>query len=272
MQNYLDVLFLRLLLEDRQLVKYVDSNDWDFALTKGISLINAEREFREKRSFEIQLRTAAHLCPKEALMYDHMNPQPRWELIRDYLVNSLKYSDNNSTKRLARNVAIILDNWETTRDSVAGQKERLLNLQDGQCAHCHVSFNGKPVTAKLKDDYKPYHPKTEQRLTPEVDHIDPVSGLGTNKINNLQVLCRLCNYGKGDGLGFDVRKEIEYAGKRISDIDWSYRVQMCYQVINAGENKCSRCGTNGVELTIRPVSEDGGYLRSNLRPICINCI
>lgn len=105
----------------------------------------------------------------------------------------------------------------------------------------------------------------------EVDHVEAVSALGTNVVDNLQLLCRLCNRGKADGLGVDVRHEAKFAGTTIDMVPVSHRARMLYYVIVRDRSRCCACESGTDELTVRPIVPSGGYLRSNLRALCVDC-
>jgi hypothetical protein len=125
---------------------------------------------------------------------------------------------------------------------------------------------------KIGDAYKPYYEAPEELLRPEVDHIEAISALGTNTLSNLQVLCRLCNAGKGRGLGLNLRDEVRYAGTPIGEISRAHRCSLVYYVIRRDGQRCTRCDGTLDELTIRPIVDSGAIVRSNLRTVCTACI
>ena len=134
-----------------------------------------------------------------------------------------------------------------------------------------ASSSERVLSRCTSDPYKPYFESPDELLTMEVDHREAVSGLGTNIVDNLQLLCRLCNAGKGDGLGVDVRQEARFAGTPILDVPRSHRARMLFAVIDRDDRKCTVCESAETELTVRPVVRDGAYVRSNLYTVCFDC-
>lgn len=243
----------------------------DFAFQRAASIVRADEDEQTRRRFELRLRLAMHLSPREAIDYDRANPVPRWRLIREHLVATFG-RDSDRSERLARDVAVVLDNWERQRDDVGRHRAFLMSRDGPWCATCRVPFiGGPPVTLDRRDEYKPYYTSPDELLTPEVDHVDAISGLGTNDVENLQLLCRLCNAGKSDGLGVEVRMEARSAGTPIGDVPAAHRARMLYYVIQRDARRCAQCGSGTAELTVRPLVPGGGYLRSNLQAVCVGC-
>lgn len=216
------------------------------------------------------IRLAIHLSPPDAILYDSLNPKPRWSLIKSYMVNA--YGVNEEIcERIARKIAVILDVLETERRSeIRGFRDRLAQVQKGRCASCGFLFGR---TLKYVDEYKPYFESWGELTEPEVDHVKPVSGLGDNSIGNLQLLCRLCNWGKGFGLVPTALEEYRFAALPIAAIERYHRSRCFYYVVSR-DRKCQICGSEGtsVELTVRKVNLPGPYAISNLRAICRCCL
>jgi hypothetical protein len=135
-----------------------------------------------------------------------------------------------------------------------------------------MKFYETPVTALNLDEFKPYHHALEELIKPEVDHIEAISCLGTNELINLQALCRLCNEGKGDGLGIDIRHEVRWSGVPVDQVDRSHRARVLYHVILRDNRCCRLCRDERKELTVRKVRDDGAYARSNLLTVCVDCV
>jgi 5-methylcytosine-specific restriction endonuclease McrA len=224
----------------------------------------------ERQQYRLRLHLAMHFCPKSALDYDKSSRHARFELIEGYLVEEFGF-ESDQVESLARGIAKLLDTWEKEREVVTSHKDRLLAKQNYRCRHCRVKFDSDPITAEMEDPYKPYHPVTKERLSPEVDHIEPISVWGTNDINNLQVICRLCNHGKGDGLGIDPKAEISSAARPVKSVGWSHRASMFFYVTQRFDSKCQRCQGVNSELTIRPIREKGCFVQSNLCAVCVDC-
>jgi hypothetical protein len=242
----------------------------DFAFRRAATILRSDSEDASRWKFELRLRLALHLAPVSAIKYDHANPTPRWELVRDHLVRHFE-RDPVECERLARDVAVTLENWEHERRDVTAHRSFLIRRDGATCRHCHVRFGSTPVTVRTGDEFKPYFKSPDELLMMEVDHVEAISALGTNAVENLQLLCRLCNFGKGDGLGLDVRREAHYAGRSIAGIPIQHRATMLYYVIARDNRRCRRCDGEDLELTIRPLVASGGFLRSNLQATCVAC-
>jgi 5-methylcytosine-specific restriction endonuclease McrA len=243
----------------------------EFAFERAASVVQADQDERERRRFEMRLRLALHLSPATAVIYDSRNPVPRWKLVREHLASKL-VREGPECETLAREIAGVLDNWDRRRSQVTAHRAFLLNRDGPFCQNCHVQFGETPQSLVKRDPYKPYYSSPEELLSIEVDHIEAVSALGTNALANLQLLCRLCNAGKGDGLGTDIRKEAQFAGCSIDNVPIPHRCRMLYAVIHRDRQRCARCDTGSSELTVRPVIADGAYVRSNLFALCVKCL
>ncbi len=241
-----------------------------FAFARAASVLRSEEDELNRRRFEIRLRLALHLTPISAVNYRRSNPAPRWRLVREHLVAQFGW-DRAECEPLAREIASLLDNWDRGRDEVASHRAFLLHRDGPFCQNCHVEFGPTPQSLLRSDVFKPYFESAEELLTPEVDHREAISALGTNVVENLQLLCRLCNAGKGDGLGVDVRAEARFAGIDVAAVPIPHRCRMLYSVIDRDGRRCGLCNGSESELTVRPIVPGGAYVRSNLYAVCMNC-
>ena len=255
----------RFILGDRQVILQAPTeSEIQFAIQHALELLGARGESLSAGLYELRLRVALHFAPIDAISYDRKNPRPRHRIIRDHLQGDFQRT-GPIVEQLARDTAKVLDEWDATRVRVAANAEELLRRQCGRCAHCGVVLWPTPRPHRESDPFKPYVLAADELLSPEVDHIEPISGFGTNRSENLQVLCRLCNQGKGDGLGLSVRAEAQYAATSIEDIPGPHRMRMFYYVLDRyGRNPVSGRTARDCELTIRPIRVRGGYVRSNL--------
>ncbi|MDT4850723.1 HNH endonuclease [compost metagenome] len=109
-------------------------------------------------------------------------------------------------------------------------------------------------------------------MSPEVDHIMAVSKDGTNQSDNLQVLCALCNRGKGDGGGVRSTSELRYCHLPIEDVPRGHRMALLYYRLAMDKFTCTACGSKDKELTVRMDRSRGLVTLTNLRSICYACI
>jgi 5-methylcytosine-specific restriction endonuclease McrA len=280
----------RLLLgENTNLTSNNFLNELDYAVDHVHDVLKSKDEYIEYYKFELRLRLAMHFTPLEALNYDPENEFTRQELIIDHIVKYFERSIENATA-LAQTIIKILDKWELDRQSVTKYRDQLLQLQNYKCNHCKVSFLGDIQSGKNKyksftvfphDKYKPYKVNKSgttdkiEYMTPEVDHIKPVSALGDNNLQNLQVLCKLCNRAKSNILNVKTLNEIKYAGDSIEEIfntKPSHIQKMLYFVISRSNGKCDKCKSDDKELTMRKIKDNAPFIRSNLQALCKDCL
>jgi hypothetical protein len=235
------------------------------------------QDYDEQVNRSVLLRLALDLAPAEAICYDHALPVKRERLIERYLVDDMAYQPDLASD-LSHAVAALFRAWEAERKSVSGLKDQLAERDGNACRACHVSFDSDtPESISREDAAKPYL-DLEGMAGPErsllrctVDHIEPVTAYGTNDLANLQLLCDLCNKGKGNLDPPLLKHEYDYAGKECQQMPWHFRAQMLYFVLRSGDYACSSCGTRDAELTITKRRSRGGYVRTNLLSICYRC-
>lgn len=229
----------------------------------------SERDRRQR----LRLKLALHLAPPSAISYSPTNPIPRWRLIQEHLERHLGRVGFD-VEFLAKEVAATLKSWQEDRQSVGQYKTALLRRDGDLCQSCYIEFGSSAATSLATNDpYKPYLGKDPSapmnRAT--VDHIVPVSGFGSNDFDNLQLLCELCNQGKGSLDPPLLKHEFMYAAKPISEIPWWHRAKLLYFTLEAREFRCSVCDERS-ELTIRKVIEGGAIVSTNLTSKCYECI
>ena len=243
----------------------------EVAMQRAWEILRWEADVADQNLFETRIRLALHLSPRVAINYDQSNPTPRWRLISAHLVKAFGRTSGR-VDALAKDIARVLDSFERGRDQVTHHLKYLRKSEGDLCQNCKVVFGCEPITLLIEDEYKPYFTSPNELLEPEVDHKEAISALGTNVISNLQLLCRLCNQGKGDGLGLSVRQEAKHAGTPIQKVPVPHRCRLVFYVIQRDESACSQCDSTANELTIRPIVSSGGLVRSNLRSVCVECL
>ncbi len=248
-----------------------NENDLTQAQRHVMRAIGATDEMRSRNQQELRLRLALHLCPREAMDHEPMRPESRTTLIQEYMVEKLGFNDNNPQVRaIAQRVATVINQWQTgSSGGDSWQFNELYRRQESRCAHCHAPLDSPPETLTSDDVYKPY--SDSRGAHAEVDHVEAASRFGDDDLDNLQLLCQLCNRAKSNDLTIPAKTEFEHAATPIGDVPESHRARVLYHVIKQSGRRCSRCNRDDTELTVRPISEDGLYIRSNLEPVCVDC-
>lgn len=209
---------------------------------------------------------AVQLAPKAAVAYETSNPRPRWRLIDDYLADQFLL-DAQSRQKVARRIATVLDYASASRGPT------LILAQDARdCAICHLPFDSEPLSVSTRDPYKPVWQAPVELCRPEVDHVVPISSIGTHSVTNLQIICRACNLAKGAGLTVDPEAEVRYAGRDVTDVPRMHLFRLLQWAIGANEGLCSCCGDKKAELTMRPVHVDAPVARTTLQLRCYPCL
>ncbi len=278
----------RLLLgENSKLTKESYVEELDYALNHAHNILNSKDEYHEHNKFELRLRLAIHFSPLDAINFEPSSDFKREELVSFHLQKHFNKNKENANK-LAEAIVNILYIWENKRVGVGIYRKKLLAKQGYKCSHCKVKFilDGrvyKVDTIFKNDNYKPYtYPRKKitdgyiEYLTTEVDHIKPISALGDNNLDNLQVLCKLCNQAKSNILSVKTLNEIKYAAYDIEELikeKPTHIHKMLYFTIHKANRECELCEIKNDEdeLTIRKIIKTGSFTRSNLQALCLKC-
>jgi hypothetical protein len=258
-------------------------NFLDYAIDEILYSLKFKKPILSEKQFSTKLRLALHFAPKNAINFDYKSSLSRFKLIENFISKNFPTLDSEKICILARSVSVVLDSWDKSRKQGVRQKlDKILSDQNGKCNHCHISFHDqsriKQEESKIntpdQDHYKPYYDGqgVSESMSPHVDHVEAVSRFGNNRTNNLQVLCSLCNLGKGDGSFVNPVQEFKFAANDIENVPIGHRRKMFYNRIRIDDYKCTLCGSSEFELSIRLAREDGGYILSNLRSRCYDCI
>ncbi len=231
---------------------------------------------------ELRLRVALHFSPPEAIEFSPERPESRNVLIEEYIRSHFSFP-SDSVGKLARSVAVVLDNWDANRKpGLGGRRHRLLEKQGNRCNSCKLPLNDTDrinieedrSLEGTSDPFKPYFDGggVEDSMRPVVDHIAVVSKDGTNLPDNLQVLCTLCNTGKGDSSGIRASKELEHSCREVNSIPRGHRMRMMYYRMQMDKFRCVTCNSDKNELTIRKVRVQGAFILTNLITVCYQCL
>lgn len=242
--------------------------------------LQMEGELNDHIDQYVKLRVALSLCPVSALTHRKSERLSRAEKIHNHLL-SQQLVDSSDAGRLAILVDRVIDNWLTERVNVAGFRDALI-ARDGTCCNaCHVDL-GRPASEAQsvvrKDPYKLTWVNPDRTVSYAVDHKIPVSKFGTNDLENLELLCRYCNEGKDDGTPLLLKHEVELAANLPADsIEIASRLvvktaRLVYRVLKRDSFRCSGCGADDCELTVRKVSSEGLAVMSNLHSRCFVCL
>lgn len=249
-----------------------------FAFIRFAEALNLSSRFDRINETDLKLRLALSLAPREVITWKATDPRSRVDVVNDFLVDNFSI-EATEAKPMARIVVATLKAWETSRRSLSDKAERILSEQEGKCASCHASLNEARIreeeskTTAEQDIFKPYfaEPGVRMWFTPEVDHIEPISGTGSNRRENLQVLCKLCNSGKEDSTGISIQTEFKHACLAVEDAKPHYRRRLFYNRIEMDDFKCTSCDSSSKELTVRPQRKDGALILLNLITVCYDC-
>lgn len=236
-------------------------------------------ELEDETDLAVRLRVALSLCPVDALTHRKSERVSRFEKIRRHIVAEGLVSESQA-ERLAEAVDNTLDAWLVERARVSTFRAQLLERDGSKCRACHVDFaeTTDARTVKSRDPFKLAWVDPARNFAPSVDHRDPVSKFGTNDLDNLWLLCRFCNSGKGDGSPLMLKRELEFAAL----LPWRgqenppanlvvYSSEFGYRVLARHSFACATCGTRERELTVRKHRKKGLAILSNMTCLCVEC-
>lgn len=253
---------------------------WQHAREWATVQLGMSAEFENQADLTVRLRVALSLCPIDALTHRRSDRVSRVEKIRRYIVSEELVPDNLAVQ-LAQAVDQTLDTWQVQRVNVAAFRSRLLERDGSKCNSCHVDLD-QPVdqveTVQTRDPYKLAWVNPERNFEATVDHREPVSKFGTNELDNLWLLCRFCNEGKGDDSPLLLKHELKFAvdlpwkGTDVPGDDvFAHSSRLAYRVLARQEFRCRYCDSQNRELTFRKERSSGLAVLSNLVSICVRC-
>jgi hypothetical protein len=208
---------------------------------------------------------AVQLAPRTAINYESSNPRPRWRLIDDYLQDRFGLEDAER-EGISRLVATVLDR------AAANRGPRLISVDGAPfCAICRLPFHSMPASVATRDPYKPIWLAPIELCRPEIDHVVPISSLGTHIEKNMQIVCRACNIAKGDGLNVDPALEVRYAARELPEVPRIHLFRLLQWLIHSRGQQCEQCGSVNDEFTMRPVHRNSPLARATLALRCYDC-
>jgi 5-methylcytosine-specific restriction endonuclease McrA len=224
-----------------------------------------------RRLYEIRVELVFTLLPKRCL--GQRVSTGRKGAARDHLMASHGLPSALATK-LGNRLLALADRLAMTRKDVARFRATLSKRQRGLCGHCRQSLTVLAETLPF-DMFKPYRWFPEE-LDPEVDHVDPVSLFGDNNLDNLTLLCRFCNRGKADGMGFSRRDLRLFSAAPLESPPSKEMLpfirRLVFYRIGLDSRTCSECGRDDSgPLTVRIVNSAGTLVLQNVRTMCVPC-
>ena len=254
---------------------------WEHARDWAAERLRMANELEDQADLAVRLRVALSLCPSEALTHRRSDRVSRREKIQRHLLAEALVPAE-FVDRLAEAVDRTLDAWQVQRENVANFREQLLERDGSRCGSCCVDFSQATYeieSVRLRDPFKLAWVDPDRHLQATVDHREPVSKFGTNELDNLWLLCRFCNEGKGDGSPILLKHELDFA----IDLPWvesappganllAHSSRLTYRVLARQNFECGRCGRRDHELTIRKERESGLAVMSNLTSLCVGCL
>ena len=257
------------------------TSHWRHARDWAANRLRMAAELEDQADLAVRLRVALSLCPADALTHRRSDRVSRREKIESHLTDE-DLVPPEYVGRLAEAIDRTLDAWQVERENVASHREKLLARDGGRCQACRVSFDDDPEEApsvKLRDPFKLVWVDPGRLLFPTVDHREPVSRFGTNELENLWLLCRFYNEGKGDGSQLLLKHELDFATLlpwTSSDAPGNNLVvhsgRLVYRVLARQQFMCGGCGGQDSELVIRKERERGLAVLSNLTSVCADCL
>lgn len=253
---------------------------WQHAREWATVRLGMSGEFEDQADLAVRLRVALSLCPVDALTHQRSDRVSRVDKIRRYMVAE-GLVPANLAPQLAQAVDRTLDAWQVERENVATFRSRLLARDGSRCNSCRVDFDksvDKVESVRTRDPYKLVWVNPERNLQPTVDHREPVSKFGTNELDNLWLLCRFCNAGKGDESPLLLKHELLFA----AELPWNgkdcppenlfaHSSRLAYRVLARHGFACRDCGGKNHELTFRKERLSGLAVMSNLVSVCVQC-
>lgn len=238
-------------------------------------------ELEDQADLAVRLRVALSLCPADALTHRKSERLSRVEKIRRHLLEEA-LAPPEFVGGLAEAIDRTLDAWQVRRENVAVFKSQLLERDGNRCRSCYVDLTdigGQAASARIRDSFKLAWIDPARQFEPTVDHREPISKFGTNELDNLWLLCRFCNEGKGDGSPLLLKHELEYAVA----LPWegadtppatlvAHSSRLTYRVLARQGFVCGTCGDQEYELTIRKERVRGLAVLSNMVGICVKCL
>lgn len=258
-----------------------ETSHWRHARDWAADRLRMAAELEEQADLAVRLRVALSLCPADALTHRRSDRVSRLEKIERHLSDE-DLVPPEFVGRLADAIDRTLDAWQVQRENVASYREQLLTRDGGRCQSCRVNFDDDPsgaASVRHRDGFKLVWADPGRLLFPTVDHREPVSRFGTNQLENLWLLCRFCNEGKGDGSPMLLKHELDFA----TMLPWlspeapentlvAQSGRLVYRVLARYGFACGQCGGQGSELTIRKERERGLAVLSNLTSVCSDCL
>jgi 5-methylcytosine-specific restriction endonuclease McrA len=259
-------------------IREIDSETLGSFIKNCCSLLNLDdRELQEYIARDLRTRLIFHFIPAKILRQPYsdtavLTKRDIKNFISERAPGDWKEKDIGPLVEILHAYSMDLPFVTRAREDYAEFLEEHHN-----CALCGFKFVGENESIRSDNSVDGLKPLTRKEAfqEPVVDHILPIKRLGSNRRNNLTVLCSQCNTGKSDYLSYsETRESSGYRSRKnfhslhLHESDLRLFFSILYR-----DKACTKCGSTASarELTVAPKDDRKFFLFDNLVTVCYDC-